>query len=176
MVQQQGEGGRKRKPLMIDSRLADAIKEIAARHGMTISAYMRALLTGAIEAENSNLFAPIILRRALISSKLRRAGVALIPLSLLDSCSCASLAEQARHEGRKLGTLLRSIGVELEEALDIILGELKIALREHDRIVLLPPSQPSEEAVKTLAEGIAESYGARIAREKAGITIIWLKQ
>ncbi|ALL01767.1 hypothetical protein Pyrde_1724 [Pyrodictium delaneyi] len=167
---------RKRRPLMIDSELADTIKDIAARHGMTISAYMRALLTGAIEAETNNLFAPIVLRKALIYSKLHRAGVTFLPISLLDSCNNSSLSEQARLEGKKLGALLKSLGVGLEEALDIILEDSRIAIRERDKIVILPSTRPSEEAVKNIVEGIAESYGAEVTKEDAGITIVKLKR
>lgn len=172
---QENSAARKRRPIMIDSELADLVKDIAARHGMTISAYMRALLTGAIDAETNNSFAPIVLRKALIYSKLRRAGVALLPLSLLDNCNSEEVGEQARLEGRKLGALLRNIGVSLEEALDIILEDSRIAIREKGKIVLLPPTRPSEEAIRSMIEGIAESYGAKVSREEAGITLIMLE-
>ncbi|KSW12560.1 hypothetical protein CF15_07550 [Pyrodictium occultum] len=168
--------GRKRRPIMIDSKLVDLIKGIAARHGMTVSAYMRALLTGAVEAEESSSFAPLVLRKALIYSKLRRVGVVLIPLSLLDSCNNANIHELAREEGRRLGALLRSLEIGLEEALDIMLEDSRIAIRERDKVILLPATKPGEKAVKSMIEGVAESYGAEITRDSSGVVTIALPE
>lgn len=153
---------------MLDADLVEAVKGIANKHGMTLAAYMRSLLTNLIEVENRGLFAPLALRKALLLSKLRGAGLALLPINLVNNCN--PLGEQLENEGRRIGILLKNLGVRLEEAVDVFLEDLNAAIKEKDKIIIVASSK-SDNLVKEFVKGLAKAYNAEIREENEVLVI-----
>ena len=158
----------RRKPMMLDAELVDAVKNIANKHGMTLAAYMRSLLTNLIEAENRGLFAPLALRKALLFSKLRGVGLLLIPADIISECDLDE--NDLEREGERIGILLKNLGVRLEEAIELFLENLKTAIREKDKIIVMT-SNKTDRAIKGFVKGVAKAYGAEM-REEGDILVI----
>ena len=158
----------RRKPMMLDAELVDAVKNIANKHGMTLAAYMRSLLINLIEAENRGLFAPLALRKALLFSKLRGAGLLLIPADIVSECNLDE--NDLEREGEHIGILLKNLGVRLEEAIELFLENLKTAIREKDKIIVMA-SNKTDRAIKDFVKGVAKAYSAEI-REEGDILVI----
>ncbi len=154
--------------MMLDAELVDAVKDIANKHGMTLAAYMRSLLMNLIEAENRGLFAPLALRKALLFSKLRGVGLILIPTNILDECNIDE--KIVEKEGRHIGVLLKSLGVKLEEAIELFLEDIKTAIREKDKIIVMV-STKTDKTIKSFIKGIAEAYNAE-TKEDENLLII----
>lgn len=162
----------KRKPIMLDSSLVDDLKKIANKHGMTLSAYMRSLISNTIEAENKGVFAPLAIRKAVLISRLRSAGLLLLPLSLLKNCK--SEGNNVFEEGKRIGLFLRSINVPLEEAIDLFIENIKIAIREDNKVILIASSDLEKILIEFL-RGIASSYSVNI-RNEGDLLVIELSQ
>ncbi|BEP16951.1 hypothetical protein PYJP_03030 [Pyrofollis japonicus] len=152
----------KRKPIMLDAPLVDELKKVANKHGMTLSSYMRSLISNTIEAENKGVFAPLAIRKAILVSRLRSAGLLLLPLSLLKNCK--SDGDNAFEEGKRIGLFLRSINIPLEEAIDLFIENIKIAIREDNRVILIASSDLEKIFIEFL-RGVASSYDVNVRSE-----------
>ncbi len=159
---------KKRKSLMVDAEIADAVKKTAQKHGMTVSTYVRMLLEAALRLEEHGVFAPSALRTALILRVLTPFTLLAVPVELIAQCSLEEA--QAREIGRRLGIKLRSLGVDGMEVLDIMTSPLGVTVRESNRILIVHTEKTSPSLLGVVV-GIAEAYGYRV-EEAEGVTII----
>jgi plasmid stability protein len=143
---------------MLDADLADAIKLVASRYGMSLASYMRSLVRSALEAEARGIYAPAAISRYVIIRLLGRLGIVPIPLSLLS----ASSARDAKQAGSKLGSTIRGLDIDAEELLLLLTEELPGAVLERNRILLLGAGEEWEDTVKQFIAGLAEALGFKV--------------
>ena len=159
MQERRSDEKRKRKTIMIDSELVDTVKDIARVHGMTLASYLRALFTVVAEAERNGFFAPMLINKMMLLARAKRAGLTLVPVDLLNHISTSR--DEVLKIGEQLGSLLRSLGLSLEEALDLLLEGSTNVIKEHNRYIILAPRSRADEVLEALAEGIAQAYDVR---------------
>jgi hypothetical protein len=161
---------------MLDAEDAEQLKRIASRHGMTVATYMRVLLRAVAEAEAGGFFAPAALRRYIALSRLLSVSMALAPRRLLERVAADErAAEEALQEGARLGQLLRSLNVQLEEAVEVLAAGLGVkAVFDQGRALLLPPEDVWEELARHVLLGVAQGYGAPVRNLEGGVVEIAL--
>ncbi len=105
---------KKRKTIALDEDLVNEVSQIAKLKGMSISNYLRRLLSAAIKAEKHGINPEQALLNNIILKYAYHVGLALSPLSNLYNTVAI---EEWKNIGRKLGVILKIKGVEKEIAL-----------------------------------------------------------
>ena len=105
---------KKRKTIALDEDLVNEISQIAKTKGMSLSNYLRRLLSAAIKAEEHGINPEQALLNNIILKYAYHVGLALSPVSNLFS---STSIDEWRNIGRKLGVVLRIKEVDKETAL-----------------------------------------------------------
>ena len=148
-------GGRRRRAVMVDAELADAVKAVASRYGMTLSSYMRSLLSSALEAESRGIYAPAAITRYVVLRIMERLGVAPVPLELL----AAGGRDEARRVGERVGATLKSMGVRSADILAVIAESLPGATLEGGQLVVVDTGAEWSAKLIGFVEGLARAVG-----------------
>lgn len=156
-----------RKPIMIDAKLVETLKRIASKHGMSLASYMRSLINSIVEAENRGLYAPLLLKQAIIAYRLRQTDLIPLPLIALDNVN----TEILYSEGKNIGLLLKNLDISLEDALELFISRTLGIFHEGDKIILVASSERGKKLLAFI-KGLVESYNVRI-EENENILVIY---
>ena len=140
---------------MIDQDLADSIKDIATKYGMTIASYLRALFKVVIEAEAKGYYAPLALARALMLLSIFKMGYIVFPMELIGD----SEPDKARNAGRKLAQTLVSLKYDPRDLVHLFSDSLPFVMVESDRIIILKTSLKGRDMLSEFISGFIESLG-----------------
>ncbi len=151
-------GERRRRAVMVDAELAEAVKAVASKYGMSVTSYMRSLLSSAIDAESRGIYAPAAITRYIVLRVLERLGVAPVPLELL----AVSGRDEARRVGERVGSMLRSLGVEGLELLAVLAESIPGATLEGGQLVIVDTGAEWVDRVMGYVEGLAEAFGFEV--------------
>ena len=149
---------------MLDKVLVEKLKSIAERHGMSMASYLRSLFISVNEAEDAGIYAPRLLKKALVAMKLQGTGIIPLPVKLFEECTKYvknknEIYEKAYRIGRNAGTLLHNLGVSLEEAIPIFIEGIGSIYLGNNRIVVLV-SQEEYIFILYFIKGLASVYKA----------------
>ncbi len=157
----------RRRSVMLDEEHAEMLRRLAARYGVPVSSYLRALVEAAWEAEERGLNAASALRRAVVFEGLLRLGAVLAPRGLL---GCAEPGE-AERLGRELGSLAARLGLDVFGYVSMVAERAGVGVAEHGRVVILP-RPGGEEVVAALLLGMARGAGLRVRGEPGGVYVV----
>lgn len=156
-----------RRSLMVDAEIADEVKRIAKRYGMTLSAYIRNLFKAVIEVERKGLYAPSVLRRGALMGTLENMGFVYAPVDLLRDAGAEEL-------GTRIGSILKGMGVDPEEVLELFIKGLSMLSMDSRRLMVMVPRDEGRRALLSLVLGVAQGLGVKTYR-KGEIVIIELR-
>ena len=158
---------RSRRTIALDLSLIDVVKEVARRRGMTLSSYLRRLLTEAIELEKRGIHAPRVLREKRVENILTSLNFILIPMSVLED------PKRAYSIGYKIGRTLKSLNINLLEVIEYLGERAQILMYEGKKYIITPPVNSAQEALRELIKGIASGGDLKV-RDEEEITIIYI--
>lgn len=163
----------KRKTLTIDRSTADVIKEIATRHGLTISTYMRKLIDRVLRLEELGVFAPAALDDLYVLYTLSQFRFVPIPIDFLDRGIDPA---RARSLGMRIGAVLKELGADVEMVVEVLCKLYGVAISSGDKLIIVPTAEnlkPLAEMVKGVAAGggleVEESGGVFAIRIRKGV-------
>ena len=166
-------GVSKRKTLTIDRATANTIKDLASRHGLTISSYMKKLIDRVTKIEELGFFAPTALDDLYTIYTLTQFGFVPIPLEFVDRDIDGS---KARSLGMKIGSILKELGINVENVIETLCRLYKIAIPSGDKLIIISTQEnlkPLTELVKGIAIGgnleVEESGGIFSIRIRRGV-------
>ncbi len=156
-----------RRTLALDADIIDKLKEIAKKRGTTLSNYLRSLLREAIDLEDRGYYAPKALRERKYEYLLMNLGFTYVPKELLNYESDSTL------EGisERLGSVLRELGINVVEIIDILSSSCSNVITDSKRIVILTLPNSHDYLIAKLIAGIAKSAGLNVKDEGALISI-----
>ena len=152
---------------MLDAELADAVKLVASRYGMSVASYMRSLVRSALDAEARGIYAPAAIARYVVVRVLSRLGLVPLPIQLL----AARSEEDARRAGAWVGSTAQSLGIDAEDLLLLLAEGVPGAIVERGRVLLLSTGRSWERVLYQFIAGLAEALGLRVARDGRALVI-----
>ncbi len=156
-----------RKTLALDADLIDKLKEVAKRRGTTLSNYLRSLLREAIEIEGRGYYAPKALRERKYEYLLMNLGFVYVPKELVGRSNDAVVSSVSE----RLGSVMRELGIDLIELIDLLSSSCSNVISESRKIVILTLPNSAEYLIAKLIAGIAKSAGLKVKDEGALVTI-----
>ncbi len=141
---------------MVDAQLADKIKSIAHKYGMNISTYVKALIEAAIEAEERDIYAPKAIKIATLVKLLAPLTILAIPPELLQECNISG--ETAYHIGKRIGRTFKSLGIDGQELLELIMAPLGTLVKEKSKLILIASEAKVPKHVILYVKGLAEAF------------------
>lgn len=163
----------KRKTLTIDRATANTIKDLASRHGLTISSYMKKLIDRVTKIEELGFFAPTALDDLYTIYTLTQFGFVPIPLEFVDRGIDSS---KARSLGMRIGSILKELGIDVENVIETLSRLYRVAIPSGDRLIIISAQEslrPLTELIKGIAIGgsleVEESGGVFSIRIRRGV-------
>jgi len=153
-----------RRTLGLDSDIMEKLKELARERGMTISGYLRKLLSSALELESMGIYAPAALEEARFLAMLRKLGFVLVPRELLE----ARDPEKARELGRRVGLAFSKFDIDPQLLVEYLARTSTESVSRSDRVIVV--KQGSQSLVAEFLRGIAEV--AKLRTEDLGYFLI----
>ena len=160
----------KRKTLTIDRVVADKIKGIAARRGMSISSYMRRLVEKIEKLEEAGIYAPTAIEEAYTLAVLRQIRFVPIPLELLANPS----PDSAHSVGMRIGRVVREMGLNPSMVVEELAKLYGVATTRGNRLLVVVREDLTA-LLSHLVIGIAEGSGLRVEKGE-GLAIIELEK
>lgn len=158
----------KRKTVTIDRAVADTIKEISMRHGVSINSYMKSLIEAVKELEDLGLYAPTAIRDIKSIATLSRLGMAMIPTELLNHID--SDGDTIVNSGIRIGRALKEIKADVGKAIEFLGTQYRVLIPIEDRVIVVG-SGKSGAILANIIKGIASGGGLEISDEGGIITI-----
>jgi len=158
-----------RRTLALDADLIDKLKEIAKKRGTTLSNYLRSLLREAIDLEDRGYYAPKALRERKYEYLLMNLGFTYVPKELVN----LNRSDDSTLEGisERLGSVLRELGINVVEIIDILSSSCSNVITDSKRIVILTLPNSHDYLIAKLIAGIAKSAGLSVKEEGALVSI-----
>jgi len=125
----------KRKTVTIDRAVADTIKEISMRHGVSINSYMKSLIEAVKELEDLGLYAPTAIRDIKSIATLSRLGMAMIPTELLNHID--SDGDTIVNSGIRIGRALKEIKADVGKAIEFLGTQYRVLIPIEDRVIVV---------------------------------------
>ncbi|MET1101496.1 MAG: hypothetical protein ABWW69_03325 [Pyrodictiaceae archaeon] len=145
---------KRRRPLMVPIDIAEALKKVASKRGMTLASYIRALMEAIIEAERQGYYSPTLVKDALLLHKILHSGMIPIPLEILKSCNNS---DEARRISASIAGILVNLGIDLKDLLRILLAPLNLIVYEKEKIIVLPTIK-TYGVLSDVIKGLLEAY------------------
>ncbi|MEM0043633.1 MAG: hypothetical protein QXJ51_03105 [Sulfolobales archaeon] len=144
-----------RKNIAIDRKLAEDIKAIAKSRGMTLSEYLRKLLSSAIDLEKQGLYAPRILEEARDSMILSSFRFIYIPQDILsDKKFDEEDLKRAREYGERVGRVLKEMFLDIRSFIERFGGSSDLIISRGSSIIIIK-SNGIRRVIAELIIGIA---------------------
>jgi len=161
-----------RRNVAIDVSIVSELKNIVAKKGMSLTSYLRSLLTEALRLEAKGLHAPKALKDAELVYVLRNFKFILIPLEVVENNIRIDeeLLKNSREYGIRIGKVLKELGIDISETIDYLLHDVPTTPLGKDKIIILP-TQGTSRVLIELAKGIAEGGGLKVS-ESPHTTVI----
>jgi len=160
----------KRKTLTIDRAVADKIKDIAARRGMSISSYMRKLVEKLEKLEGVGIYAPTAMDEAYTLAILRQMRFVPIPLDLLANPN----PETAYSIGLRVGRMLKEMGLDPSMVVEELARLYGVATSRGNRLLIVVREDLTA-LLSHLVIGVAEGCGLRVEKSE-GLAIVELEK
>lgn len=162
---------RPRKTIGVDRDLVEKVASIARRRGMTLSEYLRRLLSSSIALEEMGLFAPKVLedmRNELLVSSFK---FVLVPQELLIGKRFEREDyERAREYGERIGRALHEMSLDADSLIERIGGMTGVVIKRSSDMVVIK-SGDFRGVLSELVIGIARGNGYEVA-ESGDIAVI----
>jgi hypothetical protein len=158
----------KRKTVTIDRAVADTIKELAARHGMTINSYLKSLVEAVKELEDMGLYAPAVIREYKSIAVLSRLGMVTVPLELLNYTNCDR--DTAMSSGMRIGRALKELRVDVAKVVEMLGMQYKAIIPTESSLIVVGSGR-SGEILASVVKGVALGGGLEVSAEGDVVTI-----
>ena len=162
-----------RKTLGLDADLAEELKDAARKRGLTLSNYMRALIKEALALEKLGYYAPRALKEKRAEYVLENLGFVLVPKEVLHAALRSSkLSDSEVAEiGRRVALVIKEVGVEPIELVELISKPLSTVISEPDKLVLIMPPDTTGQVLAGLIKGLSEGSGLNVEKNESIIVI-----
>jgi len=156
-----------RKTVGLDADLVKNLKEAARKRGITLSNYLRALITEALSLENLGHYAPRALREKKIEYVLENLGFIFIPKEVLDDMT----PQEIEEVGKRVGVVAKELGIKSLELIELLSRSIGNTIMDSSRIVLIKTPGSRGSALVDLIKGISASAGLKVESSNAMVVI-----
>ena len=156
-----------RKTLAIDEDIVNKLKEISRRRGTTLSNYLRQLFNEVIDIEERGYYAPKALRERKYEYILNNLGFIYIPRDLIASLR----SNEISVIGNRLGVVLRELGVEITDIIDVLTRTSSNVIVESNKVILLAMPNTIEYYINKMVAELAKSLGLDVSDNDTLISI-----
>lgn len=157
-----------RKTISIEAEYVELLKEIAKARGMSVSSYIRRLITEVAKAEEIGLFAPRALSEKRAEVLLNRFGFTLVPVDIITSNISD---EDLLSRGMAIGKTMVELEIDPFEVIELIGLSNQIIVPQGDNIVILPQQDELKRKLTVLLIGMARGADLKLT-ESRDIVII----
>jgi len=158
----------KRKTLTIDRAVADTIKDIATKHGTSITSYLKSLVEAVKELEDMGLCAPTAIRNYKNIALLLRLGMVAIPIELLNYVNCDK--DTAMRSGMRIGRALKELRIDVAKVIEILGMQYKAVIPTENSLIVVGGGK-SGDILAGIVMGMALGGGLEVSTEGGVITI-----
>ena len=156
-----------RKTIGLDSELVNKLKEVASKRGVTLSNYLRMLISEALMLEELGHYAPRALRERRIEYILENLGFIFVPKQILGN----SGASNAEEVGVRIGLVAKELGIQPLDLIELLSRSVGNAVIDSNKIVLIKSPSDLRSLIADLIKGISASTGLEVQSSESMIVI-----
>lgn len=158
----------KRKTITVDKEVAETIKRIAEKRGMTINNYLKNLVEAVKSVEDMGFYAPATVKDASNILLLLRLGMVIVPPEILGSGG--TNPEVVVSSGARIGKALRELGVNVAKVIELLGAHYRVVVPAGDRLIVVKGSGV-ESLLADVVKGVAKGGGLEVVEEEYATTI-----
>ncbi len=146
-----------RRTVGIDAELIDKLKEVAKNRGVTLSNYLRMLISEALAIESLGHYAPRALREKRIELVLENLGFIFVPKELI-----STYEGSVEGIGERVGAVVKELGIEPLEVVELLSRFVSSKVSDSNRLILIKPPGNGESVIIDLIRGLAQSLNLEV--------------
>ena len=150
--------------MVSDEVLKEELRAVTSRRGMKVAAYLRKLISEALELRRRGIYAPKALADARVQYILKALNFIYVPAELIPEPNEGDL-RKVREYGVKLGKTLKNLGINVGEVIKY-LGEQTGTIIHEEGKIIVKPETGSKKLTTELIKGIATGAELKIIKDK----------